>query len=214
MLPNEAYDLIKSFEGYLRKLNDGTDRVRPYLCPARVATVGWGSTRYFSFDGAVAIPQGRVKMTDEPITRDRAFECFRGELYSNELAFDRYTVSRVHPMMRGAIVSFIYNCGEGAYKGSTLRRVINKGEWNKVPAQLAKWRMGGGVVLAGLVRRRKAEAALFMQGVKRLQSGVDDTPITPQPAPPPPVAKQEAPIPAPAPAPKGWWKSVVDWIFR
>jgi lysozyme len=169
MLTDEGYALIRKYEGYLKQLNDGTGRVRPYICPAGVATVGLGSTRYFAYDGVTARVQGKVKITDEPITKERAEECFRGELHQNEMAFDRYTTRKVHPLSRGAAVSFIYNCGEGAYRGSTLRKVINSGDWERIPREFAKWRMGGGRVLLGLQRRRADEARLFMAGVQRLQ---------------------------------------------
>jgi len=208
MLIDRGYELIKRYEGYLRPLNDGTDRVRPYLCPARVATIGWGSTRYFSYNGITAHSTGRVKMSDDPITRERAEECFRGELHQNELAVDRYITVQLHPLMRDALVSFTYNCGEGALRSSTLRRVINKRDWQRVPREFAKWRMGGGRVLRGLERRRAEEARLFMEGVRKLQSGELDKPPPPEPTP--------VPLPVPKPIqepPKGWWRRLMDWIF-
>src|SRR5215510_5663472 len=106
-LPAEALDLIKSFEGYLKVLGDGTDRVKPYLCPAGVPTIGWGTTFY---------PGGRkVTMADPPIDKARATECLAYELRDNEASVDRYTTARLHPLSRGALVSFVYNCGAGAY---------------------------------------------------------------------------------------------------
>lgn len=175
-IPQEALDLIKSFEGYLKRLNDGTDRVKPYLCPAGVATIGHGSTRYFP--GGV-----RVKITDPPISAARAEECLMGEVALNERDFDKMTTARVHALMRGAIVSFIYNCGNGAYRASTLRSKINSGEWQDVPYELSKWRRGGGRVLAGLVRRRTAEGAMFMRGVAMLDRGIGDNGGPPLEAP-------------------------------
>ncbi len=69
----DALDLIKSFEGYLQPLNDGTDRVRPYRCPADVPTIGFGSIKY---------PSGRrVQMSDGPITRQE--RCWRGKSTRN-----------------------------------------------------------------------------------------------------------------------------------
>jgi lysozyme len=210
MLTDRGYNLIRRYEGYLRDLGDGSGRVKPYLCPANVATIGWGSTRYFSFDGYTATVQRRVKMSDSPISREYAEECFRGELLQNEQAFDRLTTRRVDPFMRDAIVSFIYNCGEGAYRASTLRRVINSGDFERVPRELAKWRMGGGRILLGLERRRRTEAELFMEGVRRLQSGTSPGPSTP---PKPTPAPETVPAPLPK-APRGWWRSIVDWIFN
>jgi hypothetical protein len=77
---------------------------------------------------------------------------------------------RPAPAVAGsAHLSFVYNCGSGALRASTLRKVISARRWEEVPGEFAKWRTGGGRVLAGLVRRRKAEADLFMRGV-RLQA--------------------------------------------
>lgn len=62
----------------------------------------------------------------------------------------------------GAIVSWSFNVGCGAAEDSSLIKRINAGEdVNTVYAEeLPKWVHGGGAVLPGLVRRRKAELAL------------------------------------------------------
>ena len=61
----------------------------------------------------------------------------------------------------GALVSFVYNLGSGAYQASILRRVINRGHYHEAPAQIRRWTFAGGRKLRGLVRRRDAEAKLF-----------------------------------------------------
>lgn len=155
MIADEALALICEFEGYHKKLADG--RAAPYLCPARVPTIGIGSTFYE--DGR------RVTLADPPITRERAMALLAWELRDCEAAVDRMVSRRLHPLSKGALVSFAFNAGAGALKGSGLLRRVNAGQWRDVPAEFAKWRMGGGVVLAGLVRRRSAEAALFARGV-------------------------------------------------
>lgn len=168
MIPKETLDLIIAFEGYLKRLNDGTDRVRPYRCPAGVPTIGYGSTRYFP-------ERSRVTMSDSPISEARARECLMGEIGDEcEPWVDKLTTSKLHPLSRGALISFAYNCGVGAYRASTLRRCVNEGRWDEVPAQFAKWRMGGGRILAGLVRRRASEAAMFMHGVQLMSSPVTE----------------------------------------
>lgn len=160
----EALDLIKSFEGYLKPLNDGTGRVKPYLCPAGVPTLGWGNTRY---------PDGsKVKMTDPPVTRERATELLASELREDEASVQKNTLGVVwHELMYGAATSFTYNCGSGAFRGSGFRKAILDKRWDDVPRELRKWRMGGGRVLAGLARRREAEAAMFMAGVAIMRRG-------------------------------------------
>jgi lysozyme len=137
--------LLEAFEGL---------RLRPYLCPAGVPTIGLGSTRYL--DGRA------VRLTDPPITREHAYLLAREQLLREYMpqvlalcgALD--TPGRV-----AAIVDFAYNLGTGALRASTLRRRIMAGRWDQVPAELRKWVRGGGRVLPGLVRRREAEAALI-----------------------------------------------------
>jgi lysozyme len=207
-LPAEAVDLIKSFEGYLKRF-DNTDRVQPYLCPAGVATIGWGCTRY---------PDGRrVQLSDPPIDRPTATRYLESELRQDEAAFDRLTTRKLHVLQRGALVSFVYNCGSGAYRGSTLRKKVNEGQWDDVPRELRKWRMGGGRILAGLARRREAEIALFEKGRQRFSQGpwwtpgLGDVPgaeSPPAPSPTPP------PAPPPSDAEKSAWRRVLEWFFK
>ena len=155
-IPRQALELIEHFEGYHKRLADG--RAAPYLCPARVPTIGIGSTFYED--------RRPVTLADPPIDRERAYELLGFELRECEAAVDRLTLVKLPALSRGALVSFVYNAGAGAYRASGLRRRVNARDWAAVPAELLKWRMGGGVVLPGLERRRRAEAALFMAGIK------------------------------------------------
>lgn len=159
----EALKLIISFEGFHRLLPDG--RAAPYLCPAGVWTIGFGSI--YRRDGS------RVGPNDAPITRAEAMELMAIELAQKCLpAINRLITVPLHPMSHGVLVSFVYNAGSGALNGSGLRRMINSRRWDDVPAEFSKWRVGGGRVLPGLVRRRAAESHLFMRGVWATRSGV------------------------------------------
>ena len=60
-----------------------------------------------------------------------------------------------------ALLSFAYNVGEGALKNSTLLKKVNEGNFDEVPSQFMRWINAGGRPLAGLWRRRLAEALLF-----------------------------------------------------
>ena len=60
-----------------------------------------------------------------------------------------------------AMVSLAYNLGIGAFKASTLLRRHNAGEFDAADAQFAVWNKQAGKVLAGLTRRRAAEAAMY-----------------------------------------------------
>lgn len=119
----------------------------PYLCPAGVWTCGWGST-------------GPDVMPGQPWTQDYA----NRRMQQDALRFARGTRA-LCPSLAGsrlcAIADFSYNLGLGALQASTLRRKVNAGDWEEARVQLLRWVRGGGRVLPGLVRRRKAEAELI-----------------------------------------------------
>ena len=63
-----------------------------------------------------------------------------------------------------------YNCGVGASGPQDCGRRSISAAGRDVRRSSRKWRMGGGKVLPGLVRRRKAEADLFMEGVRLMRT--------------------------------------------
>jgi lysozyme len=58
--------------------------------------------------------------------------------------------------------SFVYNLGSGRLQSSTLRRKINRGDFEGAADEFPKWRRAGGKILKGLVLRRAAERKLFL----------------------------------------------------
>lgn len=140
-----AAALCRRFEGFYPK---------PYLCPAGVPTIGFGATFYE--DGT------RVSLTDPAIDRERAEDLLMWHLKSRFLpAVAALCPGIDDPERLAAIIDFTFNLGAGNLKASTLRRRINEGKWESVPAQLMKWNKAGGRVLNGLTIRRKAEADLI-----------------------------------------------------
>lgn len=71
-----------------------------------------------------------------------------------------------------AVCDFVFNCGAGNFNSSTLLRLLNAGDIDGAIAQFAVWNKAGGKVLAGLVKRRDAEAALFTLGANYSQAPV------------------------------------------
>ena len=61
-----------------------------------------------------------------------------------------------------ALVSFTFNCGAGALQRSTLRACVNRQEHCQVPAELLRWSRVKGALSNGLMRRRMAEALLYL----------------------------------------------------
>ena len=60
-----------------------------------------------------------------------------------------------------AMVDFCFNAGRGNFLQSTLLKKVNLGDFAGAVVQFGLWVHAGGEVVPGLVRRRKAEAALF-----------------------------------------------------
>ena len=141
-----ATALCKQFEGF---------RGKPYLCPAGIPTIGYGST-YYS-DGK------KVTLNDPPISEPEAAQLLLHELQYTYLP----GVLRNCPILLtdekkcNAIVDFAYNLGTGRLQTSTLKRKINEQDWDAAKEQLMLWNKGGGRVLPGLDKRRKAECQLL-----------------------------------------------------
>ena len=142
---SDGIDLIKGFEGF---------RAEPYLCPAGIATIGYGSTRYADGDA--------VTLDDDPITSRDAGVLLLKTLKSYEQGVSEAVSVPLTQGQFDALVSFAYNVGVGKLKGSTLLRKLNAGDYKSAATEFDKWTHGGGQVLPGLVKRRAAEKALFL----------------------------------------------------
>lgn len=135
-------DLIKHFEGFIAK---------PYLCPAKIPTIGYGSTKYA--DGK------KIKLTDKPITELQAVELLKNTLS----VYEKIVLNKVKVSLKqcqfDALVSHTYNTGGS----NTLFNLINN-EANDESIKKwfeTKYITGGGKVLKGLIERRKAESKLY-----------------------------------------------------
>lgn len=162
MVTNQSgVELIKQFEGL---------RLRAYLCPAGVATIGYGTTVY---------PDGRRVWLGEQITAEQAEEFLRHDLKRFEREVERMVRVPVSANQFSALVSFSYNVGTEALRRSTLLRLLNSHDFRAAADQFGRWTYGGGKSLPGLVRRRTAERELFLQP--------DETTQAPNSDPSPPV---------------------------
>lgn len=158
---------MHQFEGY---------RNRPYLCPAALWTVGWGAVLYHD---QVRLPMVRkegytglirkeyaLKPEDDRIwDRAELEERFKRDLQSFERGVLRLVNGKIEQGLFDACVAISYNIGVGGFQRSSIRQRILRGESPERIAQaFMLYTKGGGKVLAGLVRRRKAEVALFWEG--------------------------------------------------
>jgi len=137
-------NLVRQFEGL---------RLRAYLCPAGKPTIGYGHASGVIFG--------------DVITDDEAEEMLGRDLEEAAEHVDRLIRVDLNDNQRGALVSWTFNLGPGNLMTSTLRDVLNRGQYDAVPTQLRRWTKarhpltGDLVVLPGLVRRREAEAQLW-----------------------------------------------------
>ena len=141
-------DLIKRYEGFSSK---------PYLCPAGVPTIGYGSTYYENGQ--------KVELSDPPITEDWAVQLLLNNVILYEKAVATMVVSSINQNQFDALVSFCYNVGVTNFKKSTLLKIVNNNPNDpNVAIQFGRWIRANGRVLAGLVKRRKSEADLYFSG--------------------------------------------------
>ncbi len=145
-ISKQGIDLIAEFEGF---------RSKPYLCPAGVPTIGYGTTWY---------PSGvHVKMSDKAISKELALSILKYQVdRSYGATVNRYVQENITQNQFDALVSFTYNLGSGNLKSSTLLKRVNQGKMSKASKEFLKWNKAGGRKLAGLTRRRKAESELFL----------------------------------------------------
>ena len=138
-------DLIKSFEGC---------QLKAYKCPAGVWTIGWGTTEPIN---GIKPHEGMI------ITQQQADELLIKNLKGYENAVNKYVTYCINQNQFDALVSFAYNCGNGALKTSTLLKKLNAGDVQGAANEFLRWNKSNGKVLNGLTRRREAERKLFLK---------------------------------------------------
>jgi len=147
--------LIKRFEGCARLRLDGL--VEAYPDPGTGGepwTIGWGATGRDDVHGG-RIGPGTVwtqAQCDARLASDLA-------RYAAEVAAALGDAPTTQPQF-DALVSFHYNTG--AIARATLTRKHRAGDWQGAAREFARWNRAGGRVLKGLVRRRAAEAELYL----------------------------------------------------
>lgn len=133
-------------------------RLRPYICPAGVPTIGWGSTRYL--DGRL------VTMKDQPIDRPTADLLLEAEARRALGEVARLVKVPLTAGQAAALTSFTYNIGAGRLRSSTLLRRLNADDDAGAAEEFPRWVYGGQppAKMPGLIKRRAAERALFLGG--------------------------------------------------
>ena len=141
-----ALDSISDFEGYVPE---------SYQDPVGLWTKCWGDTTgvtpgaTYTFDECVKSLNDHTLELAEPVLR-----CVPS------LAGQGYRV-------KAAVVSMAYNIGSGAFCGSSVARYFNSGDYERGCRRMAEiYKTAKGRELPGLVKRRKVESELCLQGLK------------------------------------------------
>lgn len=152
--------IIKEFEG----LHDGDLKkigLQPKMDPVGIWTEGWGRAMRDSKGNFLKGPKNKILAEQRATikTLEEAEKALEEDLAPRELAVMRKLKVKVNQNQFDALVSHYYNTGGSA----TLFDLINS---NAGKQKIYKWFTekyvtGQGVKLAGLVRRRKAEANLY-----------------------------------------------------
>lgn len=148
-VPQGAVDIIKRWEGL---------ELHSYQDAVNIWTIGYGTITY---------PDGRRVGPGESVTEAEAERYLAHYLEEKVVPKLSSTIpywSEMNDNQRAALMSFAYNLGEGFYGArnfQTISRELRERDWDAVPAALALYRMAGGRVLTGLVRRRADEGALW-----------------------------------------------------
>lgn len=145
---NKGMPIIRKYEGL---------RLKAYICPSGLATIGYGATFY---------ENGSRVVLGDVITIDRADKLLHMQvkLFSDEVK--RIVKSEINENMLGALTSFCFNVGGSAFGKSTLAKKVNKNPNDTtIRDEFMRWTRGGGKVLPGLVKRREEEANLYYAAV-------------------------------------------------
>lgn len=136
---NKGKDLIKQFEGL---------RLDAYRCPAGIPTIGWGHTKGVKMGQHITIAQAEEMLVEDIAPIERILNGMKINFQQEQ--FD-------------ALVSWIFNLGGGAFRGSTMhQRILEDANDEEITDQMVKWVYSGREMLTGLMRRRVEEANLFL----------------------------------------------------
>ena len=164
-LSKAGADLMHRYEGC---------RNRPYLCPAHIWTIGFGHVLH---QDQIRLPMARTEnytgmiRKEYPLREEHNRVWSQAEidsLFAQDVASFERGVLRLAPNLAGrqgafdAAVSFSFNAGLGNFQRSTIRMKIGRYDWDGAAQAFMQWTKGGGRELPGLVKRRKAEVALFL----------------------------------------------------
>ena len=146
-------DLFKEWEGLV---------THEYLDSGGAPTIGIGHllTRSERTSGKIVI-RGQALDYRNGLTEQQCWDLLDQDLEGAEKTVNVTVTVPLNQNQFDALVSFTFNVGDGAFRGSTLLKLLNQRQYDQVPAQLKRWNMDNGHVVQGLINRRKKEITLW-----------------------------------------------------
>lgn len=149
----QGKNLFKEWEGLV---------THEYLDSGGAPTIGIGHllTRSERTSGKITIG-GRALDYRNGLTEQQCWDLLDQDLDNTERTVNEAVTVPLNQNQFDALVSFAFNVGGGAFRGSTLLILLNQGQYDAVPEQLRRWTMDNGHVVQGLVNRREKEITLW-----------------------------------------------------
>ena len=142
-----ALDTIQQFEGL---------KLKAYKDSVGIWTVGFGNI--FNLDTGNPIKEG------DEISLETAERWLKIEVDNLQAKMRKVITVPLNDNQWTALTSLAYNIGFGAFKRSTLLRLLNAGaSKEEVAKQFLRWNKAGGKEIKGLTNRRKAESNLYLK---------------------------------------------------
>ena len=169
----------------MRRISDGgiaelkkMEGTEPYIytCSAGAQTIGVGHklTRVEMDTGTIVIDGKEVRWI-VGLTKEQIDSLLRKDLEWVELAINDSVRVPLTDNQFDALVAFTFNVGAAAFKGSTLLKKLNKGDYLSVPDELRRWNKitvrhvkdDGTItyikkISPGLVNRRESEVKMWL----------------------------------------------------
>ena len=137
-ISEDGLELIKKFEGC---------ETTAYQDSVGVWTIGFGHTKGVEEGQTCSIEDAESMLADEM----DEYEGYINNMVKVELQQHEFD----------ALVAWVYNLGPTNLSESTMLKVLNGGQFDRVPDEMNRWTRAGGKILEGLVRRRQAESLMF-----------------------------------------------------
>lgn len=144
-----ALDIIKDFEKWMPN---------PYNDSANYCTIGYG---HLISKKECSKSEKEISTYKIPLSLDFGLSILESDTKHARLSVQQHVTTQLTDEQFGALTSFIFNIGSGAFSKSTMLKYLNNEEYDSAEIEFNRWIVAGGKVSNGLISRRACERALF-----------------------------------------------------